>query len=69
MSISPAAPAVGRRRPCNEPGTGEVVIAILSSDGDGTPSAELIATVQAAVNDEDTRPLERSRDGTGCGNH
>jgi phage-related baseplate assembly protein len=34
-----------------------VVIAILSSDGDGTPSAELIATVQAAVNDEDTRPL------------
>ena len=34
-----------------------MVIAILSSDGDGTPSAELIATVQAAVNDEDTRPL------------
>lgn len=33
------------------------MIAILSSDGDGTPSAELIATVQAAVNDEDTRPL------------
>jgi phage-related baseplate assembly protein len=34
-----------------------VVIAILSSDGDGTASAELMATVQAAVNDEDTRPL------------
>jgi phage-related baseplate assembly protein len=33
-----------------------VVIAILSSDGDGTASAELIATVQAAVNDEDARP-------------
>jgi hypothetical protein len=39
------------------PSPAEVVIAILSSDGDGTPSAELIATVQAAVNDEDTRPL------------
>lgn len=39
------------------PAPAEVVIAILSSDGDGTPSAELIATVQAAVNDEDTRPL------------
>ncbi len=39
------------------PAPAEVVIAILSSDGDGTPSADLIATVQAAVNDEDTRPL------------
>lgn len=39
------------------PSPAEVVIAILSSDGDGTPSAELISTVQAAVNDEDTRPL------------
>ncbi|SWM24355.1 baseplate J/gp47 family protein [Klebsiella pneumoniae] len=39
------------------PSPAVVVIAILSSDGDGTPSAELIATVQAAVNDEDTRPL------------
>ena len=39
------------------PAPAEVVIAILSSDGDGTASAELIATVQAAVNDEDTRPL------------
>ncbi|CEN65685.1 TPA: baseplate J/gp47 family protein [Klebsiella pneumoniae] len=39
------------------PSPAEVVIAILSSDGDGTPSAELIATVQAAVNDEDVRPL------------
>lgn len=39
------------------PAPADVVIAILSSDGDGTPSAELIATVQAAVNDEDTRPL------------
>ncbi|HIC8942077.1 TPA: baseplate assembly protein [Klebsiella aerogenes] len=39
------------------PAPAEVVIAILSSDGDGTPSTELIATVQAAVNDEDTRPL------------
>ncbi|EME8412181.1 baseplate assembly protein [Klebsiella oxytoca] len=39
------------------PSPAEVVIAILSSDGDGTASDELIATVQAAVNDEDTRPL------------
>lgn len=39
------------------PSPAVVVIAILSSDGDGTPSAELIATVQAAVNDEDVRPL------------
>ncbi|STR62021.1 Baseplate assembly protein J [Klebsiella michiganensis] len=39
------------------PAPAEVVIAILSSDGDGAPSAELIATVQAAVNDENTRPL------------
>lgn len=39
------------------PAPAEVVIAILSSDGDGTASDELIATVQAAVNDEDVRPL------------
>ncbi|MBZ7036339.1 baseplate assembly protein [Klebsiella variicola] len=39
------------------PSPAEVVIAILSSDGDGTPSAELIATVQAAVNGEDARPV------------
>ena len=39
------------------PAPAEVVIAILSSDGDGTASDELIATVQAAVNDEDARPL------------
>lgn len=39
------------------PAPAEVVIAILSSDGDGTASAELIATVQTSVNDEDTRPL------------
>ncbi|MGS6617911.1 baseplate assembly protein [Klebsiella pneumoniae] len=39
------------------PAPAEVVVAILSSDGDGTASDELIATVQAAVNDEDTRPL------------
>ena len=39
------------------PAPAEVLIAILSSDRDGTASDELIATVQAAVNDEDTRPL------------
>ncbi|EPG4210044.1 baseplate J/gp47 family protein [Klebsiella grimontii] len=39
------------------PAPAEVVIAILSSDGDGTASDELIKTVQAALNDEDVRPL------------
>ncbi|HDG7817273.1 TPA: baseplate J/gp47 family protein [Klebsiella quasipneumoniae] len=39
------------------PAPAEVVIAILSSDGDGTASDELITTVQTALNDEDVRPL------------
>ncbi|MGP0869489.1 baseplate J/gp47 family protein [Serratia sp. CY81684] len=39
------------------PAPAEVVIAILSTDGDGTASPELQAAVTAAVNDEEVRPL------------
>ncbi|MGQ5746346.1 baseplate assembly protein [Serratia marcescens] len=39
------------------PAPAEVVIAILSTDGDGTASPELLAAVTAAVNDEEVRPL------------
>ncbi|WBF43769.1 baseplate assembly protein [Serratia rubidaea] len=35
----------------------EVVVAILSTDGDGTASPELLAAVKDAVNDEEVRPL------------
>lgn len=38
-----------------EPGT--VRVSILSTDGDGTASADLLATVLAALDDEDIRPL------------
>lgn len=39
------------------PAPAEVVIAVLSTDGDGTASPELLAAVMAAVNDEEVRPL------------
>ncbi|HGM6991419.1 TPA: baseplate J/gp47 family protein [Serratia marcescens] len=39
------------------PAPAEVVIAILSTDGTGTASPELLAAVTAAVNDEEVRPL------------
>lgn len=39
------------------PAPAEVVIAVLSTDGDGTASHELLAAVTAAVNDEEVRPL------------
>ncbi len=39
------------------PSPAEVVLAILSTDGDGTASPELLAAVTAAVNDEEVRPL------------
>lgn len=39
------------------PAPAEVVIAVLSTDGDGTAPAELLAAVSAAVNDEEVRPL------------
>ncbi|MDZ1464131.1 baseplate J/gp47 family protein [Klebsiella quasipneumoniae] len=39
------------------PSPAEVVVAVLSTEGDGTASAELLAAVAAAVNDEEVRPL------------
>ncbi|CAI0965330.1 baseplate assembly protein [Serratia entomophila] len=39
------------------PAPAEVVLAVLSTDGDGTASPELLAAVTAAVNDEEVRPL------------
>lgn len=39
------------------PAPAEVLIAVLSTDGDGTASPELLAAVTAAVNDEEVRPL------------
>ncbi len=39
------------------PSPAEVVVAVLSTEGDGTASAELLAAVGAAVNDEEVRPL------------
>ena len=39
------------------PNPGEVVVTVLSHDGDGTPSNTLLNTVNAALNDEDVRPL------------
>ncbi|MBI2235385.1 MAG: baseplate J/gp47 family protein [Magnetospirillum sp.] len=39
------------------PSPSTIVVTILSTIGDGTPSAELLATVEAALADEDVRPL------------
>lgn len=39
------------------PSPAEVVVAVLSTEGDGTASAELLAAVAAAVNDEEVRPI------------
>lgn len=39
------------------PSPAEVVVAVLSTEGDGTASAALLAAVAAAVNDEEVRPL------------
>ncbi|HHT3220742.1 TPA: baseplate assembly protein [Klebsiella michiganensis] len=39
------------------PSPAEVVVAVLSTEGDGTASAELLDAVTAAVNDEEVRPL------------
>ncbi|AOE85830.1 baseplate assembly protein [Pseudomonas sp. TCU-HL1] len=41
----------------SEPHPGDVAITVLSRDGDGTPSPELLARVDAALNAEDVRPL------------
>jgi phage-related baseplate assembly protein len=39
------------------PAPAEVTISVLSRDGDGTASPELLATVSAALNDEEVRPV------------
>lgn len=39
------------------PAPGKVDVIVLSTAGDGTPDAELLATVAAAVNRDDVRPL------------
>lgn len=39
------------------PSPAEVVVAVLSTEGDGTASTELLDAVTAAVNDEEVRPL------------
>jgi phage-related baseplate assembly protein len=39
------------------PSPGEVVVAVLSADGNGVPDSDLLAAVAAAVNAENVRPL------------
>ncbi|WP_429884765.1 baseplate assembly protein [Geoalkalibacter halelectricus] len=39
------------------PSPGEVLVTVLSTAGDGTPDASLLATVSAALSDETVRPL------------
>lgn len=39
------------------PAPGEVLVSVLSAEGDGTASAELLAAVEAIVADKATRPL------------
>ncbi|EOZ4926971.1 TPA: baseplate assembly protein [Klebsiella pneumoniae] len=41
----------------SSPAPAEVVIAVLSTEGDGTASPELLADVAEAVNDEEVRPI------------
>ena len=41
----------------DSPAPGEVVVTVLSRDGDGTASAELLAAVDAVLSSDDVRPL------------
>lgn len=41
----------------SSPAPAEVIVSVLSSEGDGTASVELIATVNAALSDESVRPV------------
>ena len=41
----------------SSPAPAEVIIAVLSTEGDGTASPELLTAVAEAVNDEEVRPL------------
>ncbi|MGR3435273.1 MAG: baseplate assembly protein [Shimia sp.] len=49
----------GRVKDANveSPAPGEVVVTVLSSEGDGTPTAELLAIVSSVLNDDEVRPL------------
>lgn len=49
------------------PSPREVVISVLSSEADGTPSAATLALVAAAVNDEKVRPLTDHVTVNACG--
>lgn len=51
-----ASGAVASARPVS-PAPAQVAVTILARDGTGIPSAELLATVAAALNDEEVRPL------------
>ncbi len=59
MNISRAVPAEGGGCKASSPAPAEVVIAVLSTEGDGTASPELLADVAEAVNDEEARPRDR----------
>ena len=41
----------------SSPAAGSVTVAVLSTEGNGVASADLLAAVQAALNDESVRPL------------
>lgn len=41
----------------HSPAPGQVVVAVLSRDGDGTAPADLLAAVNTTLSDEDVRPL------------
>lgn len=41
----------------HSPSPGQVVVAVLSRDGDGTAPADLLAAVNTTLSDEDVRPL------------
>lgn len=53
LSASPAVKDVN----VSSPAPGDVLVTILSSAGNGTPDAALLAAVEAALNDESVRPL------------
>jgi len=53
LSASPAVKDIA----VTSPAPGQVQVAVLSAEGDGTPSSTLLDTVTAALNHEDVRPL------------
>lgn len=53
LSASPLVKAVG----VHSPTPGVVVVTVLSTEGDGTPTEELLDIVRAALGHEDVRPL------------